>query len=145
MDGGEPSAPFRYNTITERLEAECAMYMSIGMTYDQFWDGEPEQFPIYRKAYRQRLENQSYMAWLQGEYIYEAILDASPVLNPLSKETKPYPYRDRPISLLPSDEVGADGLTAEDRRAKAEQDKIKAVMMGMIAKQNKEGGVDDGE
>lgn len=44
-------------------------------------------------------ERQNEALWLQGLYFYEALVDASPVLNAMSKKHKPIPYRQAPIPL----------------------------------------------
>lgn len=71
------------------------------MTYEQFWEQDCNLVIYYRKAsqIRQDLKNQE--AWLQGAYIYEALVDASPVFRSLAKKgTKPTPYRDAPYELF---------------------------------------------
>lgn len=70
------------------------------MTYEQFWYGDPQLAVYYRKAadIKRDLENQK--AWMQGAYIYEAIIDVSPILNPFAqKGTKPIPYRTEPYDF----------------------------------------------
>ena len=71
------------------------------MTYDQFWEQDCDLVKYYRKAAQisQDLKNQE--AWLHGAYIYEALVDASPIFRSLAKKgTKPVPYRDRPYALF---------------------------------------------
>ena len=55
--------------------------MSIGVSYDDYWNGEPEICKYARKAeeYRQREKNQ--YAWLSSIYIFRALLDASPAFH----------------------------------------------------------------
>ena len=71
------------------------------MTYEQFWEQDCDLVKYYRKAaqIKQDLKNQE--AWLQGAYIYEALIDASPIFRSLAKKgTKPVPYRDHPYELF---------------------------------------------
>lgn len=71
------------------------------MTYEQFWEQDCNLVKYYRKAaqIKQDLKNQE--AWLQGAYIYEALIDAAPVFRSLAKKgTKPVPYRDSPYELF---------------------------------------------
>lgn len=71
------------------------------MTYEQFWEQDCELVRYYRKAaqIRQDLKNQE--AWLQGAYIYEALIDASPAFRSFAKKgTKPIPYRNTPYDLF---------------------------------------------
>ncbi len=55
--------------------------MSIGVSYEDFWNGEPEICKYARKAeeYKQKEKNQS--AWLSSIYIFHALLDASPAFH----------------------------------------------------------------
>lgn len=70
------------------------------MTYEQFWNQDCDLVKYYRKAaqIKQDLKNQD--AWLQGLYIYEALVDVAPVLHAFAKKgTKPTPYRQEPFDL----------------------------------------------
>ena len=92
------------------------------MTYEQVWEEDCYLVKYYRKAaqIRQDLKNQE--AWLQGVYIYEALIDASPVFHSLAKKgTKPIPYRDRPYELFTQKNVEKKKETQEkcDEKAKA--------------------------
>ena len=87
---------FRYG---EKFEELCPQYMSMGMTYYEYWDGDCCMAKAYRETDELNRERENYSLWLQGVYIYEALLDASPALNALSKKRQPYPYRNTPIPL----------------------------------------------
>lgn len=89
-DGREnrPS-PLRYTKI---FEEECGYYLSIGMTYLDYWDGDSTMVKYYRDKHKRELERQNFNHWMQGLYFYEALIDASPVFNPLSEKHEPYPY-----------------------------------------------------
>ena len=90
------------------------------MTYKQFWEQDCDLVKYYRKAaqIRQDLKNQE--AWLQGVYIYEALIDASPVFRSLAKKgTRPIPYRDRPYELFTQKNVGKKEEIQEKRDEKA--------------------------
>lgn len=69
------------------------------MTYGEYWDGDNELPKYYRKMHQLKREEQNFFAWLQGAYVYEAMLDASPTLRAFSKKTKPMPYRAEPIPI----------------------------------------------
>ena len=90
------------------------------------------------KRKNEKRERENYNAWLQGVYIYEALLDASPALNALSKKKKPYPYRKSPIPITET----------ETRRQKDEENRekmknglgaMRALMAGINKKFGKEG------
>ena len=59
MDGdpveGEPS---EVKTLGETFSLLCPQYMAMGMTYDEFWYGNPSMVRAYRKAWeiKQRAE-----------------------------------------------------------------------------------------
>ena len=98
--GGEqrPAPRFAY---TEKFNEVFPFYLSIGMTYEQFWEQDCELVKFYREAARIKQERRNQDLWLQGMYVYEAILDASPVLNAMAKKgTKPKPYRSEPYELF---------------------------------------------
>ena len=69
--------------------------MSFGMSADEFWHGDPWLAVAYRKADEYRVSRADEMAWLQGRYVYEAIVDLAPIFNPFSKK-QPRDYPDMP-------------------------------------------------
>ena len=58
-------------------------YLLMGMTPEQYWDGESWLKPAYRKAYRIRMENEERIAdrnnWYMGQYMIK-VLQAVPLL-----------------------------------------------------------------
>ena len=99
-DGDEPEGSSPFFTYTERFYEHFPYYLSIGMTADQYWDGDCALVKYYRKAEELRIDKRNQELWLQGMYVYEAICDASPILHSFAKRgTKPHPYVDRPYSL----------------------------------------------
>ena len=68
--------------------------MSIGMTYEQFWYGDPWMVVSFRKAHELRNEMLNQQLWLQGLYIHNAV-DAviSTALN------KRKTYIEKPIDI----------------------------------------------
>ena len=94
---GQTSAPFSYQKI---FEEQCPFYMSIGMTYDEFWFGKPERAKYYRKAYELKKKQLNEQLWLQGMYFFEAISDVAPVLVSMpKKDAKIQPYSTEPYAL----------------------------------------------
>lgn len=87
-------------SMTKYFEEVCPFYMSIGMSYSQFWYDDCWIASYYLKAYKIKKEQLNEQYWLQGMYFYEAILDASPVLHAFSKRgTKPIPYPSEPYCI----------------------------------------------
>lgn len=90
-------------TYTEKFYELFPYYLAIGMTYDQYWNGNPTLVKYYRKADEMRRERVNEEKWLQGMYIYEALCDVSPVLHAYAKKgTKPQPYSDKPYAITES-------------------------------------------
>lgn len=60
-------------------------YLAIGMSAEEFWDGEPWLARSYREAYRIRLENQDRIAdrnaWRMGEYVRYALASVPIAVN----------------------------------------------------------------
>ena len=93
-------SPLSTYTYTEQFYEAFPYYLSIGMTYEQFWDGDPMLCKYYREAEEIRNEKKNQELWLQGMYIYEAIADLSPILQAFAKKgTKAQPYVDAPYPI----------------------------------------------
>lgn len=140
---GRPSPLLRYG---DKFEELCGYYMSLGMSYHDYWDGAADMVKYYREAEEINRERRNSDLWLQAAYVYEAILDASPVLNPLMKKHKPFPFRSEPIPVTHTGNKQAD-----ERHKKKRLESGKEAMRAMMAainerfKKKKEGGeVNDG-
>ena len=134
--GGEPNGSPPFVTYTEQFYEVFPYYLSIGMTYEQFWEGDPSLTKYYRKADEMRTEKMNMEKWLQGMYIYEALCDVSPVLNAFAKKgTKPHPYVDKPYPI--TNKQRAENAKATE---KAVFNKGKKFMEGFMAQNNKRFG-----
>ena len=99
-EGSERDSSLPSITYTERFYEQFPYYLAIGMTPEQYWDGDPALAKYYRQADELKLERLNQQLWLQGMYVYEAICDASPILRAFAKKgTKPHPYTDKPYPL----------------------------------------------
>lgn len=84
-------------SLTTLFEKWCPIYMSYGMSYDEFWKESPYRTKFYREAHELKLKQKDELMWVQGMYIYEALCEVSPVLHAFSKKgTKPLPYSEKP-------------------------------------------------
>ena len=120
-EGSGHSAPFS-NSYTTAFYDLFPYYLSIGMSPDQYWDGDPTLAKHYRKAEELRRKRRNEELWLQGMYIYEALCDVSPVLNAFAKKgTKPRPYSDHPYALSVQERKDEKVLQEKKDREKAKR------------------------
>ena len=98
--------------------------MSIGMTYDEFWNQDVSLVEVYREANELRDRKRNQELWLQGMYIYEALCDASPLFRFSMKSgtIKPEPYAKEPYPITASElrEREQREATLKEERLKAE-------------------------
>lgn len=100
----EPNKVEHIFQLNKEFKKICPFFISIGMTYEQFWYGDLEIAKSYLEAYRMKekreAEKMQWMMWNQGVYVYEALCDVSPILHAFSKKgTKPLPYPSKPYGL----------------------------------------------
>ena len=97
--------------------------MSIGMSYDEFWNGDVSMVKAYRKSYELQEKRRNQELWLQGMYFYEALCDASPLFRFSMKKgvIKPEPYLKEPYPI-----TTAEVRAREEREAKQREERIKA-------------------
>ena len=99
-EGSEHNSSLPVFTYTERFYEMFPFYLSIGMTPEQYWDGDCTLTKYYRQAHELKNERRNQEMWLQGMYIYEAICDVSPVLHAFAKKgAKPHPYPSKPYAI----------------------------------------------
>lgn len=79
--GSELVSPASPLTFTEQFEAQCPFYLSIGMTYDEYWYGSADRVIYYRKAYKMKQKRNNDLAWLNGRYVYDALKAIVPAFN----------------------------------------------------------------
>lgn len=68
--------PTPHKTNTEIFEECFPFYLAIGMSYAEYWEGDPILARYYRKAYQIKQDEINNNAWLQGMYIYDAVSTA---------------------------------------------------------------------
>ena len=87
-------------TYTQKFYELFPYYLSIGMTYEQYWEGDCMLAKYYRQAEELRNEKRNQELWLQGAYFYEVMCDVAPILRAFAKKgTTPTPYTDNPYPL----------------------------------------------
>ena len=89
--------------------------MALGMSYDEYWNGDPFLVYDYIEADAERQIRKNQEAWLQGAYICEAVQVA--IAQSFSKNRSNLPtYPDKPYDLTPAFETAEE---KEKREAKA--------------------------
>lgn len=99
MEGQVGGPTTKRKSYTEIFNEAFPFYLSIGMTYELYWYGEPWLVRAYREAFELKTERMNYEKWLQGRYIYHGIGALVPILNPLSKKKKPEEYLKEPLII----------------------------------------------
>lgn len=96
--------------------------MVMGMSPEEFWDGEPWLTKAYRKAYRIRIDNEERVAdrnaWRMGEYIRRALGSVPITVNgfaPKGHHMQSYP--EKPMMMI------AEEQKREANRKKQEENK----------------------
>ena len=101
-------------------------YLSMGMSYDEFWNYDPSLVKAYRKAWEMKVSQRNWEMWMQGGYIYDALLKVAPVMASGGMggkgKVEPGKYPDRPYPLTEK-EVKAQ----EEARRRAALQKMLAV------------------
>jgi hypothetical protein len=103
--------------------------MSIGMTYDEFWNQSVSMVRAYREADDLRRRKENEVLWMQGVYIREALM--STVCNMFNKGTKfEYPKDPYPVTSKQVEEK-------QERERKRMEERIKADMLAMVERMSK--------
>ena len=103
------------------------------MTYELYWEGDPQLVKDYRKADELRRQRVNEDQWWQGMYIYNALCCVAPIFHDFAKKgTKAHPYPDTPYAIdKKQKEIHEE--TKERRNAEAG----KRYMEGFMANFNK--------
>lgn len=125
------SHSFSHFSFTDVFEKHLPYYLSMGMSYDLYWYGDPKAVIAYRKAKEIQRDEANTNAWLQGAYIYQALCCVSPIFRAFAKKgTKPVPYIKEPFELTAQDE--------EKKEIKAQKtcEKQKAIVRAFMIQNN---------
>lgn len=133
LEGERDNRSALHFSFAETFDAKFPYYLSIGMTEEQYWDRDCELVKFYREAENIRRDKFNQEAWLQGMYIYDAIMRVSPILHDFVKKgTKPQPYVEEPYPITQHD---IDEI--ERKKEKAVADKGKRLLEALMSKNNK--------
>lgn len=121
--------------MSEVFDHLCPTYMAYGMTWDQYWYGDPWMAKYFVDAYlmKRRINNEE--MWLQGMYIYRAVyaVIASAFGNRREK------YVETPFDVLPKTKAEKDQEKFEKKKKVINY--LNSLMRRGIVKSNK--GVDE--
>ena len=130
MGGELLSQPTETKTYSERFDECFPFYLAIGMSYAEYWEGDPSLVRYFRKAYKIRQEQENNNAWLQGLYVYDAISTAlHNVMRGMAKSKPPAKdYAKQPYELYKKEKTKAE-LAKE---VEIEQEKAAAWMENLV-------------
>ena len=114
-------------TYTEIFDELFPTYLVYGMTYEQYWHGDPWLVRAYAQAYLLRRKVDNEQAWIQGAYIANAVTVA--IANTFGK--KKTDYLKKPLEIFPKTEAEKKAEVREERR------KVIAWLNGMARKAKK--------
>lgn len=79
-------------SYSEIFDEQFPFCLSLGMTADEFWEGDITLPYFYKKAYKmqqkQKREHENYLAWLYGRYVVQAV--ASCLVRNVQYPSKPF-------------------------------------------------------
>lgn len=110
--------PYCVGVYTDLFEQVFPYYLAYGMTAEQFWTGDPYLTLAYQRKDELLRQRRSEDMWMQGAYIYKAV--GTCLANAFRKKgTKPQPYMEKPIRVIP--------YTEEEKQKIAEEERKKAI------------------
>lgn len=125
-DSDETGSP---SLISELFEECFPYYLSLGMTYEEYWNGDPELARWFRKAEDIRAHRRNQEMWMEGRYVYDAMCCLIPSHNAW-KPKEPFDYLNEPYPLTKK-EMEDRKLRDMMRKQDALREKIKANMLAM--------------
>ena len=120
----EEHRPAQEKTNTEVFEESFPFYLAIGMSFAEYWEGDPKLAQYYRKAYQIKQEEINNAAWLQGVYIYDAVSTAlHNALRGMGKNPPPAKdYAKKPYEIFKKEK------TPEEKALEVEKEQEKAAL-----------------
>lgn len=126
-------------TISKIFRDAFPHYMVMGMTAEEFWDGDPWLVKAYRKAYRIRVENEERMAdrnaWRVGQYIRFALVSVPITVNgfaPKGHHLQNYP--EKPMTMEAEEQKKEE---VKKKQEASKQEMAQALFHAFTEKMNK--------
>lgn len=136
--GGTNAAPPL--SLVDVFERACPVYMSYGMSYDQFWDGDVSAHRAYREAHKLALKERNAFMHIQAAYFYEALCCASSLFRGM-KPSRPQNFRTEPYDIFEED-IKRRKEQEERERYERIREKVAAFAKAFNAKKHEEREVD---
>ena len=145
-DPDDPDASEAPKTYSEIFHETFPHYLMMGMSPEEYWEGDSSLVKDYRKAYKlqveQRYREQDEMAWLQGKYMRDALQSVYLLVNGfVPKGTQAHPYPEKPESIRAEEEKAEKKRQKkrEERKQKEEEQTRSAMafFQAAVAKFNK--------
>ena len=105
--------------------------MSIGMTYEAFWDGDVNMVRAFRKADELRRRRENEVLWIQGLYVRDALICTVGTMFS-GKNDKKHEYPKEPYAITES-----EIHEREAREERLRQERIKANFAAFAARMQK--------
>lgn len=100
------------------FEADAPYYLSLGMSYGDYWYGDVWMIEAVREADKRNRQRKSEEMWLQGVYVFNAVSAA--LANAFRGKGKPpYEYMEEPVRVVP--------YTEAEKEARAERERQKVI------------------
>ncbi len=107
--------PLSYGEVFRKL---CPQYLHYGMTWEQYWNGDPWMVVYYSQAHDLAIRQRNEELWLQGLYNHDAF--AVVLSNAFAaKGSVPKKYLEKPLDIFPK--------TEEEKQAEEERELRKMV------------------
>ena len=111
--------------MQEIFDKDLPYFLSIGMTYEQYWYGPSLLAKDYLQAETYRRKSENYNLWLGGLYISHAI--ASTIGNAFIKEkSNPNVYPDKPFPVTKEE---MEDMEREQHEKEVELARLKIQML----------------
>lgn len=88
-------------SLSEELDELCAFYMSIGVPYEEFWNGDYCQLKYHIKRYEIEKDRENQKMYIMGAYVFDALMATLQNFHLDGKHHQPVYYRKEPFDLNP--------------------------------------------
>ena len=129
-----PESPPTYSDI---FHEAFPHYLMMGMTSEEFWDGDSWLVKDYRTAYRLRKEQENRerdeLAWSNGLYMRNAMQSVYLLVNGfVPNGTQAMEYPEKPYTLQEAERKQAEKQAQTERNRKKKEEEEMQVAMAMF-------------